>query len=191
MTHPLADLSELDRFKTGAFAPGYPGDTRTFYSPVDDLHGALKFCLAAAQRSLVLAMYGFDDQELAGIIKTKLSDPAVFVQLTLDKSQAGGVHERTILSDENYPQSSVAIGSSEHGAIMHMKMAIVDGTVLVSGSTNWSDGAEAKQDNELTVSFSPVRSAEARMRIDAIHAHMLTRAGVKSVHYAPGALYVR
>jgi len=58
---------------------------------------------------------------------------------------------------------------------MHLKLMMIDGTVLATGSTNWSDSAEHLQDNELTVSISPARAAEARMRIDAIHAHMLAK----------------
>lgn len=174
--HPLNDLSVLDQFKTTPFPPGYPTDVRTFYSPVDDLKGALLYLIQNARSEVCVAMFGFDDPDLADALKAHLANPGVRVQLTLDKSQAGGVHERKLLADEQYPNSSVAIGSSEHGAIMHLKLLVIDGTVLVSGSTNWSDSAEHKQDNELTVTIHPARAAEARLRIDAIHAHMLAKA---------------
>lgn len=171
--HSLADLSVLDQFKTGGFAAGYPDGCRTFYSPVDDLHGALKYVVGSARKELIVAMFGFDDDELAAEIQKKLATPDVFVQLTLDKSQAGGVHERSLLAGVNYPASSVAVGSSEHGAIMHLKMIVVDGVWLVTGSTNWSGGAETKQDNELTIRYSPIEANEARIRIAHIHQHML------------------
>lgn len=171
--HPLADLTVLDQFKTGPFPPGYPTDVRTFYSPVDDLHGALLYAIQAAQSELIVAMYGFDDEQLADALKAKMADPGVHVQFTLDKSQAGGVHERTLLAQEGYPNTSLAVGSSEHGRIQHMKVLVVDATVLVTGSTNWSDAAEHLQDNELTVALHPARAAEARLRIAAIHQHML------------------
>ncbi len=172
-SHPLADLSVLDQFKTGGVAAGYPPDRMTLYSPVDDLHGALLYVAGCARKELIVAMFGFDDEELAHAIKAKLADPNCFTQLTLDKSQAGGVHERALLDMQDYPATSIAIGSSEHGAIMHMKLMVVDGTWLVSGSTNWSDGAEHMQDNELTIRYSPLEANEARIRIAHIHAHML------------------
>jgi phosphatidylserine/phosphatidylglycerophosphate/cardiolipin synthase-like enzyme len=174
--HPLSDLSVLDQFASAPFPPGYPSDRRTFYSPVDDVHGALKFVIASAQRSVVLAMYGFDDDELAAILKTKLEDDKVYVQFTLDSTQAGGVHEKALLATENYPSSSVAIGRSEKGAIMHLKHGVVDGTILFDGSTNWSNSGEALQDNQLTISIDPVAAGLATARIGAIHAHMLQKA---------------
>jgi phosphatidylserine/phosphatidylglycerophosphate/cardiolipin synthase-like enzyme len=168
----LSSLDELDKFKAGGFAPGYPPRRRTFWSPIDDVHGVLLTLVNSATRSLVIAMYGFDDQELADAVRRKLDDPHCVVQLTLDSSQAGGVHERALLAREHYPASSIATGRSEHGAIMHCKLMVVDGTDTVTGSTNWSIAGESKQDNELTVTRHPVVAADARNRADAIHFHM-------------------
>lgn len=177
MGHPLADLSVLDQFRSTPLPPGYPQDVRTLYSPVDDVKGALLFLIGSAQAEVDVAMYGFADPDLAHALRLLLANPAVRVQLTLDSSQAAGAHEREILAAEAFPNSSVAVGCSEHGRIMHMKLMIIDGTVLVSGSTNWSGAAEHLQDNELTVTISPARAAEARQRINTIHQHMLQGKG--------------
>lgn len=169
----LDDLSVLDKFAASGFPPDFPADQRTFFAPIDDVHGVLKACIAATTESLAIAMYGYDDEELADMVAKLLQDPHIAVQLTLDSSQAGGVHERALLAREDYPATVVAVGRSERGAIMHQKIAVVDGILAVTGSTNWSDAGESKQDNQLTVHRSRAMAARCRARCDAIHAHML------------------
>lgn len=172
----LADLSLLDKHSVTGFPPGYPANARTFFSPVDDVHGALVDLVASANQSLVVAVYGFDDDELATALLAKLRDENVFVQLTLDSSQAAGVHEAKLLAQQAWPASSVARGRSEKGAIMHLKILIVDGIDLVTGSTNWSASGEGLQDNQLTISRDATLCSKARARVDAIHAHMVAAA---------------
>jgi hypothetical protein len=171
----LSSLSELDQFKAAPFAPGYPETARTFYSPVDQVHEALKALLGSATKSLVVSMYGYDDDELDTVIRGKLSSDKIFVQMSLDKSQAAGAHEKEILQkwQNDGIGNSIAIGRSEHAAIMHLKMVIIDGLDVVTGSTNWSKSGESDQDNQLTVIRDALVAAEARSRVDIIHDTML------------------
>jgi len=175
-------LSQLDQYKAAPFPPGYPDNTRTFYSPVDGVHDALKTLLTSANKSLVVAMYGYDDPELNSVLKSKLQDENIYVQLTLDSTQAKGVAERTLLAQwlNDKTGNSIAIGHSEKSAIMHLKMVIIDGVDVVTGSTNWSVGGEARQDNQLTVIRDPLVCAEARSRIDIIHDNMLKQMAAKA-----------
>jgi hypothetical protein len=158
------------------FLDGYPDDQRTFFSPRDDVHGLLVALLGSAQHSIVVNMFGYDDDKLNDIIQEKLNDEHVYVQMSLDRSQASGVHEKEILAKWGSDAfgNSIAIGtSSVHNAISHLKVVIVDGVYTVKGSTNWSLSGEQQQDNELTLSRSAVVAAETRAILDLNHDFML------------------
>ncbi len=168
---------DLAQYKAeGRFLDGYPPDQRSFFSPRDKLHPMLASLLAGAQHSLVLNMYGYDDPELDELIRGKLDTNHVYVQMSLDKSQAGGVHEKELLakwSNDGFG-NSIAIGTSEvHHAISHLKVLIVDGVYTLTGSTNWSISGESEQDNQLTLSRNAVVASELRAVLDLNHDWML------------------
>jgi phosphatidylserine/phosphatidylglycerophosphate/cardiolipin synthase-like enzyme len=171
----LKSLTDLDQYKAAPFAPGYPDTSRTFYSPVDQVHEALKALLASADKSIVVAMYGYDDPDLNTALQSALKDENMYVQMSLDSTQAAGKAEKALLAPwlNDKIGNSIAIGHSEKSAIMHLKMVIIDGVDVITGSTNWSTGGESKQDNQLTVIRDPYMCAEARSRIDIIHDSML------------------
>ena len=168
---------DLARYKAERrFLDGYPADFRTFFAPRDDIHGLLTALLGSAQHSIVVNMFGYDDDELNNIIQSKLADEHIYVQMSLDRSQASGKHEKAILAawKNDAFGNSIAIGtSSRHNAISHLKIVIVDGVYTVRGSTNWSLSGEEQQDNELSLSRSPVIAAETRAILDLNHDFML------------------
>jgi phosphatidylserine/phosphatidylglycerophosphate/cardiolipin synthase-like enzyme len=168
---------QLGTYKSeGRFLDGYPDDQRTFFSPRDNVHALLVALLDSAQHSIVVNMFGYDDDELNKIIQGKLADEKIYVQMSLDRSQASGVHEKQILASwaNDAFGNSIAIGtSSVHNAISHLKIVIVDGVYTVKGSTNWSLSGEQQQDNELTLSRNAVIAAETRAILDLNHDFML------------------
>jgi phosphatidylserine/phosphatidylglycerophosphate/cardiolipin synthase-like enzyme len=172
---------DLAQFKAEKrFLDGYPDDQRTFFAPRDDVHGLLVALLGSAQHSIVVNMFGYDDDELNKIIQAKLADANVYVQMSLDRSQSTGAHEKQILAswNNNAFGNSIAIGtSSVHNAISHLKIVIVDGVYTVKGSTNWSLSGEEQQDNELSLSRNAVIAAETRAILDLNHDFMLKQMG--------------
>lgn len=169
-------VEDLDKFMVTAPPSGSLPMLRSLYSPIDDVHGALAAIIGSAEHSIVVSMFGYDDDELAGMLDTALKNPAMYVQLTLDSSQAGGVHEKAILEKYSHEMTgnSVAIGRSEKGAIVHRKMVIVDGLWWVGGSTNWSVSGESQQDNEMTVIRDAMHCTKARTVLDIAHDHILS-----------------
>jgi hypothetical protein len=128
--------------------PLTPAKTCTsFFVGRDDVHDILKYILSRVTISLYLNMFGFDDSELNNILMEKALNPAVTMLITLDRSQAGGVHEKALLdADEKYNLAAYnthfVIGQSATHQISHTKGFVADGRVAAEGSTNWSDSGE-------------------------------------------------
>ena len=177
MTDTQFVWEDLAQYKAeGRFLDGYPDDERTFFAPRDNVHGLLVAVLGSAQHSIVVNMFGYDDDELNKIIQGKLTDEKIYVQMSLDRSQASGVHEKQILASWSNDAfgNSIAIGtSSVHNAISHLKIVIVNGVYTVKGSTNWSLSGEQQQDNELSLNRNAVIAAETRAILDLNHDFML------------------
>lgn len=179
----LADLAQYTR--EGAFADGDSPDFRVFYAGRDDVHGVLKHLLARCSRVLKMNMFGYDDDELNGIIEQLILDEHVFVQGTLDKSQSKGAHEKAILEHwKPEMRASFATGESATHQISHTKGGTIDGVVAWEGSTNWSASGEGTgiglhgqanaggfkaQNNTLAVYVNPVEILRFSTELDEEH----------------------
>jgi len=144
-TFDLLDLQQYKKEK--AFASSASKDFHLFYVGRDDVHDILKHVLSRVSISLYLNMFGFDDDELNEILMAKVLDPHVVMLITLDKSQAGGKHERALLNSDAGKDpigfsTHFVVGQSATHQISHTKGFIADGRVGGEGSTNWSTSGE-------------------------------------------------
>jgi phosphatidylserine/phosphatidylglycerophosphate/cardiolipin synthase-like enzyme len=171
---PYLAFVGLNQYRQTPAAHDYPSNIAHLFAPIDNVHLALVSLCSSAKLSLVAAMYGWDDGTIDALFRSKLESD-IPVQLSLDKSQAGGVHEKALLAKWKADQigNSVAIGKSSKGAISHDKMVVIDGQLTIAGSTNFSASGEEKQNNEAVIVWDAVFAAEARARIDVIHDEML------------------
>jgi hypothetical protein len=183
-------LAGLGQFTPeGYLTPGY-GDHYLFMVGRDDVHGILHHLIPRETMGFKLNMFGYDDDELNADIIGLLANPNVHVQGSLDKSQAGGVHERAILThdavaDPDFYNSFVILQSETH-QISHTKGGVFVAQGLgFEGSTNWSSSGEGTgirldpkakaapgykaQNNTLLVSANPVFLARFSARLDTEH----------------------
>lgn len=174
----------------GSPVSGY-GDHFIFLVGRDDCHNVIKYLLSRETLEHDANMYGYDDQELNDLIMAQIKNPNIRVQLTLDKSQASGVHEKTILATDeaNDPTgfaNSVAIGQSETHQISHTKGGVLSGLgIAYEGSMNWSSSGEGQgislkagvnsvsgfkaQNNTLVISANPIFIARFKARLAYEH----------------------
>lgn len=140
--------------------------------------------------SVKMNMFGYDDDDLNTALIGLVQNPSVMVQVTLDKSQASGAHEKAILSSDRAQDAEgcandFAVGESSTGQISHTKGGVLDGIVAFEGSTNWSSSGEGAgisltaakqapgfkaQNNTLAVYINPYEIAKFAARLDYEHA---------------------
>jgi hypothetical protein len=173
-----------------AFGPTASPDFRVFYVGRDDVHGILMHLFTRVSLSVKMNMFGYDDQALNDVLMGLVRNPSVMVQVTLDKSQAGGPSEKAILvTDEAQNKAGFAndfaVGESATSQISHTKGGVLDGIVAFEGSTNWSSSGEGTgisltqakqapgfkaQNNTLAVYVNSYEIAKFAARLDYEHA---------------------
>jgi hypothetical protein len=202
-TFTLADLAQYTKEKT--YSNDASSDVHLFFVGRDDVHNILKYILSRVSISLYLNMFGFDDDELNNIIMQQALDPTITMLITLDQSQAGGVHEKALLAaDEKYNLAAYnthfVIGQSLTHQISHTKGFVADGKVACEGSTNWSasgegtfivtgepGGAGYKAQNN-TQSVITDRDTIIRFQTELITEHMIAQSAAKGTTSDPSAL---
>jgi hypothetical protein len=177
----LDDLAQFTREKE--FGSNASPDHRLFYVGRDDVHGILEYLWTRVSISAYLNMFGFDDDELNTAVMAAVEDPQITTVITLDKSQAGGVHERQLLAsdaakDPTAFNAHFVVGTSATNQISHTKGGVLDGRVGFEGSTNWSTSGEGTfvttggykaQNNTLMVFTDPDTCARFTAELIAEH----------------------
>ncbi len=179
MSDTSFDWARLATYAATPFPHGWNQDEYVLFSPRDTgVHQAILDVVGSASHRVLGNHYGFDDDEISDLMLKKASDPSIFFLLNLDKSQAGGVHEKAILQKWQALEGTlVAVGQSIHAAISHLKVTIVDGLYVISGSTNLSTSGETKQDNELRITRNALMAGRYESILLLNHAAMLKQMG--------------
>jgi hypothetical protein len=208
----LLDLQPYTQEKV--YATSASKDFHLFYVGRDDVHDILKHVLSRVSVSLYLNMFGFDDDELNDILMKIALDATITMLVTLDKSQAGGTHEKTLLDLDRQHNLALfnthfvtkthvqefVIGQSATHQISHTKGFVADGRVAGEGSTNWSASGEGTfvikgsaggagykaQNNTQSIITDP--DTVSRFSSELVAEHMIAQkqaAGVKAVANRP------
>jgi hypothetical protein len=191
------DLLDLAKHTAeGEYSPNASKDFHLFYVGRDNVHEILKQILSNVTVSLYMNMFGFDDNELNDVIMKLVHDPLITVVITLDKSQAGGVHERKLLESDAAKDpigysTHFVIGNSATHQISHTKGFVADGIIGGEGSTNWSTSGEGTfvvkghaggigyraQNNTQTIFTCP--DAVTRFQAQLLTEHLAAKGAIK------------
>lgn len=149
------------------------GSRVTYFVPYDDAQAPLLALLTQATKKIRIADYSFNLEPVVQILIEK-HKAGVDVQLVLDKSQAGGSSEVPEVTQLKAAGVPMAVGGSDKGKIMHLKVAIVDDQWVGSGSYNFTGTADL-EDNFFDIESNPTRAQAFTTYWQTVHDYIAAK----------------
>jgi phosphatidylserine/phosphatidylglycerophosphate/cardiolipin synthase-like enzyme len=101
-----------------------------------------------ANKSIYMAIYSITKEDIAdSIIKAK--NRGLDVKIITDKINSQSKSEETIL--KKFQKTNIPIKIETHAGLMHMKVCIIDDSILLTGSYNYTENATKENDENLLV----------------------------------------
>ena len=125
-------------------------EIQSYFSPADNIEKVVISNLSQAKKSVHLSLYGIANRRLAEKL-VELKKAGVEVTLCEDKTQAAGAHDQHTYLEEN----GVRVVIKKTGVLEHNKFAIIDGSVVIMGSWNWSVSAQKQDNSDMVIKDCP------------------------------------
>jgi phosphatidylserine/phosphatidylglycerophosphate/cardiolipin synthase-like enzyme len=139
-------LVSLLRGSTASAADGFDCRVSPKFSSRDSLLEAVSESLRQAKQQVTLALYGFNNNDLAEEL-VKLAKKGVVVRVKIDTAK--GAEKKTSALIGRLKSGGVEVRTVAPGGRNHNKFAVIDGTRVLTGSYNWTAKAESNWENLL------------------------------------------
>lgn len=123
----------------------------TYFSPDDDVASRLLELLLGAQESIYFMAFSFTSDSLAQAIRDQAA-AGVTVAGVMEDSQ---VESNQGTEFDLFVQSELDVRRDGNSGQMHHKVIIIDRSIVVIGSYNFTGSAEDRNDENLVILFSP------------------------------------
>jgi phosphatidylserine/phosphatidylglycerophosphate/cardiolipin synthase-like enzyme len=150
------------------------------------VNGLIGETLSRARRSVDLALFVFSDQHLGNILEGD-RDRGVQIRALIEPEFAyrdfsegldlmgialAGDRCRYEVGNRPWKKglTTVGIPALPEGDLLHHKVGLVDGRVVITGSQNWSDAANQSNDENLLVIDNPTVAAHFQREFDRLYA---------------------
>lgn len=128
----------------------YKAEVSVYFSPNGRCQDAIIKQIDSAKSSIYVAMYYFTSHDLAEVL-VKAKKKGVTIKVVLDKGQEGYKYaEGEFLIDNNIP-----VSYAPSSGLMHHKFAVIDKSIIITGSFNWTPSAETRNNENLLIIQSP------------------------------------
>jgi phosphatidylserine/phosphatidylglycerophosphate/cardiolipin synthase-like enzyme len=127
-----------------------------YFSPDDNVDDSLLELLGNAQHSIYFMAYSFTSDPLGDAIRARAAD-GVAVSGVMDESQ---VKSNVGTEYDAFRQAGLNVRTDGINGLMHHKVIVIDGQIVVTGSYNFTASAEERNDENLIVIYDPAIAME-------------------------------
>jgi phosphatidylserine/phosphatidylglycerophosphate/cardiolipin synthase-like enzyme len=120
-----------------------------YFCPEDSCGNAVISLIDRANRSVDVAMYSFTHEGIAdALIRAK--ERGVIVRVIIESEQVSSYSQYGRLR-----AAGIEVKLDKNPYLMHNKFAVVDGKVVATGSFNYTESADKKNDENLIIIWDP------------------------------------
>ena len=132
-----------------------------FVSPTVDgvIESQIIKALDEAEKSIDIAMYSFTDDQLADAV-IRAYARGVDTRILLDDGQDSSKGKRQF---QKLVDAGIAVRVEHVTGLLHHKFVVIDGSLTITGSYNWSDNADADNfENVVVISCKEIADVYAK-----------------------------
>ncbi len=148
-------------------------------------NGLIGRTLSTASKSIDLALFVFSAPRLADILGTDhqrgVEERALISRdfayrpysegLTMQGFASNSCKYKAVQHPWQNPITTVGVPQLPQGELLHHKFAVIDGQTAITGSHNWSEAANTKNDEDLLVIHSPTVAAHFEREFERLYAN--------------------
>ncbi len=138
-------------------------NVEVYFCPADSCANHLISKIDSAKSSLYIAIYSFTHDGIADAV-LKAKERGVDVKVIFDKDQS----MNDASDDEYLAQAGTPVSLRNGKGYMHNKFTIIDGTIVATGSFNYSQNADTKNEENLVFIENPEIAKKYKEDFDKI-----------------------
>jgi len=169
-TTEFEEMFQRRRFgKGGPTATPFPGlvvdgtALECYFAPEDHVRREIIDEINAADATIEFMAFSFTSSDIAQAMARRIRD-GVAVRGLFEKRMAGAAHSR----DEYLAERGARVYLDANPHTMHHKAIIIDGETVITGSYNFSQAAETKNDENVLVIHSPDIAQQYRDEFESL-----------------------
>ncbi len=134
-----------------------------YFSPDGGAANHLIYWLDRSNKSVCAMIYSFTNDDIAAAF-IRAQQRGVDIKISMDQQEhtVKGSEYQTLLNN------SIPIRVDERSGLMHNKVAVIDGKVVITGSYNWSNAAEERNRENLIIIQDPALAATYQNNCEAV-----------------------